>query len=251
MHTVSISCHDDSVGDLRGKFGDHEGQLPEQLPAFPQESGESVSKDWVVKCIEALAVMLGLDVTAPDGKRALGGHTLRVSGARHLSYRGLDTRIIMLIARWEREVILRYVKDAPLTRLADLCRAGASSSSTDAPHNPVGVMAFSPAQLQVAEEHARDARDAVDRLAARFEALEAREARCNTVALPAFVISRSGNGCIHKVVTDYLVEPPSRWRTCCGWAYGDASFARRDHVADLAAERRCEKCISQLGYETT
>jgi len=95
---------------LKERIGDAHGKLPEGLPAFPQFSGEAVAKEWVVVCLEALAVRLGSFLFAPDGKRAFGGHTFRVSGARHLAYRGLETRIITLLARWESEVILRYIE---------------------------------------------------------------------------------------------------------------------------------------------
>jgi len=98
-----------SIRAAQGRIGVAHGKLPEGLPAFPQFSGEAVAKEWVVVCLEALAVRLGFCLFAPDGKRAFGGHTFRVSGARHLAYRGLETMIIMLLARWESEVILRYI----------------------------------------------------------------------------------------------------------------------------------------------
>jgi len=195
--------------------------------------------------------MLGIPLVAPDGKRAFGGHTFRVSGARHLSYRGLETRIIMLLARWESEIILRYVKDAPLARLADLYCANGAASSANIDSHKAGVLPFSSVQLDMAEEHAREAKLAVDKLAARVEELEAREVRCARDDLPTFIVSDYGRGCIHKVITDYLVVPHAHWRTYCGWAYGDSHFKREKSVNHLPAERRCKVCISKLGYETT
>jgi len=100
----------DQFVPLKERIGDAHGKLPEGLPAFPQFSGEAVAKERVVVCLEALAVLLGLLLFAPNGKRAFGGHTFRVSGARHFAYRGLEMRIIMLLAKWESEGILRYIK---------------------------------------------------------------------------------------------------------------------------------------------
>ena len=73
----------DQMECLQSLFGDGHGNLPVDLPAFPQANGEVVSKEWVVKSVEVLAGMLGIPLTAPDGERAFGGHTFRVSGARH------------------------------------------------------------------------------------------------------------------------------------------------------------------------
>jgi len=234
---------------LKERFGDAHGKLPEQLPAFPQFSGEAVAKEWVVVCLEALAALLGFFLVAPDGKRAFGGHTLRVSGARHLAYRGLETRIIMLLARWESEVILRYIKDTPLTRLADLYIADGSASSSSTQQLPVHVISFSEEQIKAAEAMACEAQASVDALTARVEALEKEQLNRGEPELPTFVVSRGGDGCAHKVVPDYLIERPSSWKTYCGWAYGNAQFVRRANVDDLPVERRCEKCISRLSLD--
>jgi len=91
----------DQLELLKERLGDAHGKLTEEFPAFPQVSGEAVAKECVVACLEALVVLLGFFVFAPDGKRAIGRHMVRVLGARHLAYRGLVTRIIMLLARWE------------------------------------------------------------------------------------------------------------------------------------------------------
>ena len=41
----------------------------------------------------------------------------RVSGAIHLADVGVEIRAIMLLARWGSEVVMRYVRDAPLRNL--------------------------------------------------------------------------------------------------------------------------------------
>ena len=64
------------------------------------------------------------EATASDGRRASGGHTLRVSGSGHFA--GLRT--IKLMERWWRDVIGRYVKDTRLSMLAPQCTMGGTSA---------------------------------------------------------------------------------------------------------------------------
>jgi len=91
---------------------------------FPTLKGETVAKVMVLEDIEFIAVGLGLYIISPDGRRAFGGHALRISGSRFLSRKGLETRVIMLLALWESEIILHYIKEAPLAKLANCtCRA--------------------------------------------------------------------------------------------------------------------------------
>ena len=183
---------------LKERFGDAHGKLTEGLP-------ESAAV-----CLEALAVLLGLFLFAPDGKRAVGRHPFRVSGARHLAYCGLVTRIIMLLARSVSKVILRYIKDTPLTRLADLYGADESASSSSMQQLLVRVISFNEKQIKAAEEMACEAQASVDGLVARVEALEKKQLNRGEPKLLTFVGSRGDDGCACKVVPDYLTEPP-----CC------------------------------------
>ena len=51
---------------------------------------------------------------ALDGQAELGGHTGRVSGARHLAGLGSELALIQPMARHASSTILDYVRDAPL-----------------------------------------------------------------------------------------------------------------------------------------
>ena len=65
---------------------------------------------------------------------------------------------------------------------------------------------------------------------------------CRGEQLPAFIVSRNGLGAVHKVVTDFLLGPPCRWRAWCGWAYGDSAFERKMRAGAFPASRLCPKC---------
>ena len=51
------------------------------------------------------------------GRCTVGEHVWRVSGSRHLAALDVPTPIIMRLARWGSDVILRYIADAPLSAL--------------------------------------------------------------------------------------------------------------------------------------
>ena len=84
---------------------------------FPDLAGEVCSKVAVVEAVGQLATTLGLPLIGPDGRRAFGGHVCRVSGAIHLADVGVEIRTIVLLARRESEVVMCYVRDAPLGNL--------------------------------------------------------------------------------------------------------------------------------------
>ena len=63
--------------------------LSGDFPLFPNEKGEFVAKDLVVKSFKAVAAGLNLPVRTPEGYELWGGHSLRVTGARWLASRGV------------------------------------------------------------------------------------------------------------------------------------------------------------------
>ena len=91
-----------------------------ELPLFPDESGGFCSKESVVETIEQLAVKTGASLLDDLGRRAFGGHSARVSGARYLASIGLELFKLMVLARWAGPTILRYVNESPLAHSAGL-----------------------------------------------------------------------------------------------------------------------------------
>lgn len=52
-----------------------------------------------------------------DGSRLLGGHSLRLAGARLLSSSGMRLYQVELMARWKSPMLLHYAQTAPLTKI--------------------------------------------------------------------------------------------------------------------------------------
>ena len=85
-------------------------------PLFPTLSGGFVDKRHVVTSIEFVAKLTGEALTGSGGVRRLGGHSLRVTGARLMAGMGISIVLIQLMASWSSEVVLRYVAEAPTAR---------------------------------------------------------------------------------------------------------------------------------------
>lgn len=59
------------------------------FPAFPIDKGEVVFKAAVTGTIEGLATRLGQPLVTEYGRRVYGAHTMRVTGAVHLTEMGI------------------------------------------------------------------------------------------------------------------------------------------------------------------
>ena len=94
-----------------------DGQLPPGLPLFPTATGEWCTRSGFVRTVEHLAQLLQLPLLDTMGRNAYGEHVYRVSGARHLISLEMPVSIIMKLARWGSNIILRYLGDAPLRTL--------------------------------------------------------------------------------------------------------------------------------------
>ena len=80
-----------------------------------------MEKEAAVSTFEYFAQRLGepLHDAQRGGGRRFGGHTLRVTGAESLGALGVGLPLIKSLARWESEVIMRYLKDAHLAGLTN------------------------------------------------------------------------------------------------------------------------------------
>jgi len=223
------------------KFSDHSGNLPVELPFFPTMSGLGVAKADVVKCVEAAATALKLPIRLADGKNAYGAHTFRLSGARMMARRRIDIRIIMLLARWESEIVMRYVRDTPLEGLTQVfLGVEPPASSSDGPVVHGGNNDVVLEQLnELADKHEAEVaklKAALDRLVGKYSEIE-------STAVPRFVVSKGGLGFVHRAAPGFQFEPPALWRTWCAWSYSNCSYVRMATVDHLPMERKCTRCF--------
>jgi len=111
-------CADTQLQYLRFRHGDAQGKLPPLLPLFPDAHGQPITKQAAIDTIEALARALNRPLVDSLGRRAFGGHSLRVSGAQYLAAVGVPVHLIQLLGRWASDTVLQYVREAPLLHLS-------------------------------------------------------------------------------------------------------------------------------------
>ena len=119
-------AHDE---ELRRRFGD---RLQEPgFPAWPNAVGGVVSKTSVVRTIERVAERLQVPVTNDSGGRIFGEHSMRVSGAVHLTHIGIELYLLQILFRWKSELVLRYAGEAPLGKLTQKYIAGQANRTLE------------------------------------------------------------------------------------------------------------------------
>ena len=127
-----------------------------RLPRLPLPDGGFATKAAGVGLFETVAVDQSLPLLVDLGRTRFGGHSLRVTGAQHLAAMGFPVILIQLLARWSSEVVLRYIREAPLLRVTAEYRRRHEEYSLER------FLAASPAELvrlkdQCAELDARTA----------------------------------------------------------------------------------------------
>lgn len=110
---------------LRLKFGDV--VFDQDFPAFPNEDGQFISKTSVVETFEAIANTLTMPLVTETGRRVFGAHTMRVSGAIHLTHIGLEIFFLQILFRWKSNIVLRYASEAPLAKLTNKYKSAVES----------------------------------------------------------------------------------------------------------------------------
>jgi hypothetical protein len=117
--------------ELTRRFGGRSKTLPPDLPLFPTTAGGWCTRAGFVKTIAHLADSLQVSTIDTLGRGTVGEHVWRVSGSRMLAYANLPVPVIMLMARWGSEVIMRYIAEAPLRTITAVYIAGSAGSSAD------------------------------------------------------------------------------------------------------------------------
>ena len=231
---------------LKQYFGE---PLDGDLPLFPDVDGGISEKHRVAQGLEYLLGKLNIPLTGSDGRPAFGGHSFRVTGSRMLARRGIPVEVIMILARWQSSVILRYIQSAPLQALAQLYKAADVESSEEPKKRKLKAISdesqqqFSGDQIKTALHAADVAKEAATRLEAEVESLRGKFEELKAQAVPVYISNDTGLGCIHAVGTNFVSESPAAWRTKCGWRYSAASFSRIASIEGVDPERLCDKCF--------
>jgi hypothetical protein len=203
--------------------------LPPDLPVFPNLDGLPVHKDKVVLTIESLAIKCNLSLVDSLGRKAFGGHSCRVTGARWLASLGVELVKIALMGRWASDSVLRYVGDSPLKTLTGNCKKLLSGKDLESLID------------ELREEVASGSRklDALEsNLSQAIKELELMK----TKPVEGFVVN-SNSSVWHKPVILDIGISPSLWKTRCGWSFGNQPHEVK-RSTDLRPEhKRCERCL--------
>eukprot|EP00439_Symbiodinium_sp_Y106_P037955 s1534_g4.t1 len=89
---------------------------PEE-PVFIDSHGNAPTKAGWADTFQAIARLLGIPICSSNGARCFTGHSARASGAQFLASRGVELWRIQIFGRWDSDVILRYIREAPLCQL--------------------------------------------------------------------------------------------------------------------------------------
>ena len=199
------------VHDLHRRFGIGAG-LPLHLPLFPDEAGQWCTRAGFVDSITAFTVALELAPYDSMGRCQIGEHVWRVTGARMLAALDLPQPVIMLLARWGSEAILRYVADAPLSRLTEAYLERVQAAS-------VSVLGTVPADCPTASSVFPAYTSAALALADASASSLLGEPALNA-AQPRFATNDStGSKFVHIIAMRQAWERPKPGRTVCGWDY--------------------------------
>ena len=235
-HPCPAHCAVRHLEILHERFAE-KGRLDPELPLFPTEEGAVCDKSKVVETFESLGALCGLPVTDPLGRRAFGGHSARVSGARWLASTGLEIVKLAVLARWSSNVVVRYVSDAPLHRVTADCRrllhGEILSKVLERMWNEI-----SQGKRQLEEF------DSLLRNCLIQEAPKPKDTPARQSGL-TFVCNRS-SGVWHLVFGDPSSSHACDGRTWCGWRFGHRNGnIARSLESDVPFHLLCEKCLPE------
>ena len=214
------------------RFGTAAG-LPVHLPLFPDDKGEWCARAGFIGSIISFTEVLELTCHDNLGRSQIGEHVWRVTGARMLSSLDLPQPIIMLLARWGSQAILKYVADAPLSRLTEAYLEKVQAASTAV----LGNLMDAPMPLAAAPTFS----DEVDLVSS-----SAADLLTPPLAVDPsyrFAVNNSvGSQFVHIISSRQAWERPRPGRTNCGWDFLANQAPLFVSLPPLM--RQCGKCAS-------
>jgi len=188
-----------------------------------------LTKALVVDVFEHLAGKVGQNIEDELGRRAFGGHSARVSGAKFYAALGVELRRLSVFARWQSYIVLHYVGDATLDTFSRDCGGLLAVRSSDSRASCVEQ------RLVVIERALRD--DQVQEQV-RLDALVA-----SAPGRSAKRVRNRASGRCHQVLLTRIEVNASLWTTVCGWSFGcvDHEFFNESEV--VLERLVCAKCF--------
>ena len=204
-----------------------------------------------VETFEALHERLNLPYLDEDGNKLLGGHSMRLAGARLLSAAGLHLYQVELMARWKSPMLIHYAQSAPLKRVTQEYETANDRLNThriidelrqqiQSLHN---LNPTSDAQTQF-EERVKGIETAlkeVDERTSKMIKDEIALAKSRLMNKPSEYINNASSGVWHISAVDGHLNHPVQWSTKCGWKFGNSNFIRADTLPSTHIIK-CDKC---------
>ena len=209
----------------------------DDFPFAPTYLGETVKKDMVIKGVTEVARVSGLATHDEDGKCIRTGHAFRVEGARHLRKNGVSVPGIMCLARWNSQVVLRYLKDAPLTNITSEYVKGkvASSSAQEVSKTVKGFSDKTLNQLVALKAKADKQHAEIVELTSKITVLE-------SITDPRYIVSDKYKK--WHITLPWIDVEPSDLKTYCTWSYGFSVYQRKAKLPRFLPESsRCIRCF--------
>lgn len=226
--------------------------LRPDLPFFPTINGTTVEKIRVVDTFEHIHTRLGIRCHDEDGMRHLGGHSMRLAGARLLSASGMHLYQVELMARWKSPMLIHYAQTAPLAKITQVYENARSNADTSrlldevraqmealSKAEPVKNSDMTQFESRVtAVEQKLNGMDAQTRNMIQSEITKVRH---EVLTSPSEFVMNLSSKTWHKVCMDGLAISPTQWTTKCGWRFGMSKFIRRVDPPSNGC-KKCDKC---------
>ena len=232
------------------------GSRQNGLPFFPTMLGAASEKHKVVETFEWLHQRLGLEYLEADGAKMLGGHSMRLAGARLLSSSllsssGLHLYQVELIARWKSPMLLHYAQTAPLKRLTQEYEMANDRLNT---HRIIEELKTQMGSLMQASRQPNVTEDVMQKIAevernlvqldARTTSMikeEIESVKIRLVNRPTDYVQNEMSKVWHLVSVDGVANPPPCWSTKCGWKFANSRFLRASQLPN-GRVLKCDKC---------
>ena len=214
---------------------------PEE-PVFIDSHGNAPTKAGWADTFQAIARLLGIPICSSNGARCFTGHSARASGAQFLASRGVELWRIQIFGRWDSDVILRYIREAPLCQLNALAiEAGHNDSLSRVRQELESLLAKARPLLAIPDHEWK-----VDNQVAL---VPPDPPEIPTDQTERLVFNLSPGGKIHRCRTN-LDDPrnalhPRHWRTYCAWPFARDNTLLRARGARGASPEGLERALQQ------
>ena len=191
-------------------------RAPRTFPVPPLD-GQAVAKGAVVRTFECLAKGCGKSLLDDLGRRAFGGHSARVTGARFYAGLGIELRRLAVFARCRSDIILHYVQDSALSRFTAECVVLLRKDSTEQISSDDHMERVHLSNRIVKIEQA------IEQAAVQEQRLTSSIEQLTALGCPKFVRNET-SGTWHKTAAADLRLRPADWYTFCGWRFSSVNF---------------------------